>query len=69
MVVSDGLEARMGTLTASWERFMPWRTIEGDDLAPPGSVQLEVLLKGVFDKKRLLDLILNFVFLKMTGPR
>jgi len=69
MVVSDGLEARMGTLTASWERFTPWRTIEGDDLAPPGSVQLEVLLKGVFDKKRLLDLILNFVVFEDDGAQ
>ena len=30
LVISDGLEARAGTLTADWERFMPWRTIEGD---------------------------------------
>ncbi|MFZ5994786.1 MAG: type I restriction endonuclease subunit R [Thermodesulfobacteriota bacterium] len=69
MVISDGLEARMGTLTANWERFMPWRTIEGDDVAPSGTVQLEVLLKGVFEKKRLFDLILNFVVLEDDGAQ
>ena len=37
LVISDGLEARIGTLTADWERFMPWRTIEGADVAPKGT--------------------------------
>ncbi len=61
LVISDGIEARLGTLTAGWERFMPWRTVEGDDLAPKGSLALEVLLRGVFDKKRFLDLVRHFV--------
>ncbi|MDA8086723.1 MAG: type I restriction endonuclease subunit R [Nitrospiraceae bacterium] len=69
MVASDGLEARMGTLSANWERFMPWRTIDGADVAPPGSVQLEVLLKGVFEKKRLFDLVLNFVVFEDDGAQ
>ncbi len=34
LVISDGLEARIGTLTADRERFMPWRTVEGEQLAP-----------------------------------
>ena len=67
LVISDGLEARMGTLTSGWDRFMPWRTIDGKVLAPKGSVELEVLLKGVFDKRRLLDLILNFVVFEDDG--
>ena len=61
LVISDGLEARIGTLTADWERFMPWRTIEGKDVAPKGTPEVEVLLKGVFEQERLLDLIQNFV--------
>ncbi|MBN1829039.1 MAG: type I restriction endonuclease subunit R [Deltaproteobacteria bacterium] len=61
LVISDGLEARGGTLTAGWDRFMPWRTIDGKEVAPRGSVELEVLLKGVFDKRRFLDLVLNFI--------
>jgi len=34
LVISDGIEARLGTLTSGWERFMPWRTITGDQIAP-----------------------------------
>ena len=68
LVISDGLEARLGSLTANWERFMPWRTAEGPrqrmdgkSIAPKGTPELETLLKGVFEKSRLLDLIRNFV--------
>ena len=61
LVISDGLEARGGTLTSGWDRFMPWRTIDGKEVAPRGSVELEVLLKGVFEKRRFLDLVLNFI--------
>ena len=67
LIISDGLEARMGTLTSGWDRFMPWRTIDGKQLSPKGSVELEVLLKGVFDKRRFLDLILNFVVFEDDG--
>ncbi len=57
LVASDGLEARVGSLTADRERFMPWRTIEGQDLAPTTMLQLEVLVRGMFDRRRFLDLI------------
>jgi type I restriction enzyme R subunit len=67
LVVSDGLGARSGTLTAGWDRFMPWRTIDGKEVAPRGSVELEVLLKGVFEKRRFLDLVLNFVVFDDDG--
>jgi type I restriction enzyme R subunit len=61
LVVSDGVEARIGTITADWERFMPWRTIEGDTVAPDTLPQLEVLLRGVFEKRRFLDLLRYFI--------
>ncbi len=61
IVISDGLEARVGTLTSIRERFMPWRTIEGEQLAPPTLLRLEVLIRGAFDKRRLLDLIRNYI--------
>lgn len=61
MAVSDGLEARLGSLSAERERFHPWRTIEGEDLAPPTLCRLEVLLKGVFDQERFLDLVRHLV--------
>ncbi|MBU4255481.1 MAG: type I restriction endonuclease subunit R [Acidobacteria bacterium] len=67
LVISDGFEARGGTLTSGWDRFMPWRTIDGKEIAPRGSVELEVLLKGVFDKRRFLDLVLNFMVFEDDG--
>ena len=61
LVISDGLEARIGTLSANRERFQPWRTIEGEALAPTTLTQLEVLIRGVFERRRLLELIRHFV--------
>jgi type I restriction enzyme R subunit len=61
LVVSDGTCARAGTMSADWERFMPWRTIEGEELAPRLMPELEVLLRGVFDKRRFLDLLRYFI--------
>ena len=69
LVISDGHEAKLGTITSDWERFMTWRTITGKELVPPGSLQLETLLKGVFDKHRLLDLIRNFIVFEDDGEK
>ena len=67
LVISDGLEARGGTLTSGWDRFMPWRTIDGKEVAPRGSVELEILLKGIFEKQRFIDLVLNFIVFEDDG--
>jgi len=67
LVISDGVEARVGTLTAGREWFMPWRTIEGKELADTRLPQLEVVLKGVFDKRRLLDMIRYFIVFEDAG--
>jgi len=69
LVISDGHQAKLGTITSDWERFITWRTITGKELVPPGSLQLETLLKGVFDKHRLLDLIRNFVVFEDDGEK
>ncbi len=60
LVITDGLNARIGSLTADLERFMPWRTIDGKSIAPKGTPEMQVLIEGVFAKQRLLDLIQNF---------
>jgi type I restriction enzyme R subunit len=57
LVASDGLRARLGSLTANKEWFLPWRMIEGDEVAPKVIPELEVLSMGVFQKERLLDLL------------
>jgi type I restriction enzyme R subunit len=61
LIVSDGTAARAGALTSNWDRFMAWRTVEGEDLAPTELPQLEILIKGIFDKNRFLELIRYFV--------
>ncbi len=67
LVVSDGIAARIGSLTADRERFMPWRTVTGDGLAPKGTPELETVLKGVFDRRRFLDLLRDFIVFGDTG--
>jgi type I restriction enzyme, R subunit len=61
MIVSDGLEAYVGSLTADRERFMPWKTVNGDKIAPNNSLWLEVLLRGIFEKARFISLLRHFV--------
>ncbi len=67
LVVADGVEARAGTLTGNWEWFLPWRTIDGQELAPRGLLELEVLVKGLFSKERLLDVIRDFITIEVDG--
>jgi type I restriction enzyme, R subunit len=67
LVISDGIAARIGSLTADRERFMPWRTVAGDELAPKGTPELEIVLKGVFDRRRFLDLIKDFIVFGDNG--
>jgi type I restriction enzyme R subunit len=67
LLTSDGLMARIGSLTADRERFMPWRTVEGDNIAPKGSVELETVVKGVFEKRRFLRLLKDFIVFGDTG--
>jgi type I restriction enzyme R subunit len=67
LVISDGIQARMGTLTSGWERFMPWRTVAGDEVAPAGLLELEVLIRGVFEKRRFLDLVRHFIVFDDSG--
>jgi type I restriction enzyme R subunit len=61
LVVSDGLQARMGSLTANQEWFKVWRTIDGEGDAPKTALELETLVRGVFDRQRFLDLLQHFI--------
>jgi len=60
LVISDGIEARTGTITSEKERFMQWKTINGKK-TEQGLTEIEILLKGMFQKNVLLDLIRNFI--------
>ena len=67
LVVSDGVQARIGSLGAGKEWFKPWRTIAGDADAAAALPELQVVLQGVFDKRRFLDLVRYFVVFEDSG--
>ncbi len=68
LVISDGSEARMGSLSADAERFMNWRTIDGEQLDPLGLFnELETLLRGVMAPEMLLDYLRYFVLFEDDG--
>ena len=61
LVIADGMEARAGTLTSDFQRFMPWKTIEGEKDALLTMLEMEVLIRGMFNKKVFLDLVQHFI--------
>jgi type I restriction enzyme R subunit len=67
LVISDGVGARIGTLTANREWFLPWRTIEGEALADEKMPQIQVVIQGVFQKCRFLNMIRHFVVFEDMG--
>ena len=67
LVTSDGLHARLGSLTANLERFMPWRTVDGSAVTPKGTPELGTVIEGVFEKARFLTLIRDFTVFEDTG--
>ena len=67
LVVSDGVEARLGTLTAGREWFKPWRTISGETLADPQLPQLQAMLAGAFQPRRFLALVRDFIVFEDDG--
>ncbi len=68
LVVSDGSDARMGSLSANAERFMAWRTIDGVNIDPLGPFQeLQSLVRGVLNPQYLLEYIRYFVLFEDDG--
>ncbi|MFN8650585.1 MAG: type I restriction endonuclease subunit R [Gemmatimonadales bacterium] len=69
MVISDGVEARVGTISAGREWFKPWRTISGQTPADSHLPQLQVMIEGLLAPKRLLDLVRDFIVFEDDGSR
>jgi type I restriction enzyme R subunit len=67
LVVSDGVEARVGTVTADREWFKPWRTISGERTADPRLTELQVMLEGALTPRRFLDLVRDFIVFEDAG--
>jgi type I restriction enzyme, R subunit len=66
LIISDGVQARIGSMTARPDRFAPWRTIDGSGLDDVGRSELEVLIRGVFAPGPFLDLVVDFVAFEVT---
>ena len=67
LLASDGVDARIGTLTSEREWFKPWRTIAGEALADPSIPQLQVMLGGTCERHRFLALVRDFIVLEDDG--
>jgi type I restriction enzyme, R subunit len=67
LLISDGVQARLGSLGAGREWFKPWRTITGETLAENYLPELQVMIQGVFEKRRFLDFIRYFVVFEDFG--
>ena len=66
IILSNGSESRVGSLTARWEHFTEWKRVEGEE--EPGTVSLQTMLRGICDHRRLLDIIGNFtLFMEAQG--
>jgi type I restriction enzyme R subunit len=67
LVVSDGIEARVGTLTAGREWFKPWRTISGEAVADAHMPELQVVIEGLLAPRRFVDLVRDFIVFEDDG--
>ena len=67
LMVSDGVQARVGTLTAGREWFKPWRTISGEALAETHLAELQVMLEGICEPERFLPLVRDFIVFEDDG--
>ena len=66
LVASDGLQARVGSLTASFERFLPWRTVKNENDRPLLAYEMEKVVRGFFAPALLLDYLRYFVLFEMA---
>lgn len=67
LIISDGINARVGSLTATTERFMYWRTIKNETDKPLLEYELDTLVKGFFNKEHILDYLQNFILFEDDG--
>ena len=67
LIVSDGFEARVGTLTAGREWFKPWRTISGAEVVDQTVPQLEAMIRGLCDPRRFLTMLRDFIVFESDG--
>jgi type I restriction enzyme, R subunit len=66
IIISDGVKGLIGTTFTDWDRFSPWKILQDNVIVPNTIPELEVIIKGMFGKSRLLDLIQKFITFEST---
>src|SRR5262249_4409884 len=69
LVISDGVLARIGSLTADRERFLPWRVVRNEEDRPLVEYELETVVRGLFEPERFLDFVRHFVIFEDDADR
>ena len=69
LIISDGFTARIGSLTADRERFLPWRTIASEHDQPVVQFEMEKIVRGFFDRTLFLDYLKHFILFEQDGDR
>ena len=69
LVVNGGFTARIGSLTANEERFMPWRTIQNENDKPLLEFEMEKVIRGFFDRELFLDYLRHFILFEQEGDQ
>lgn len=69
LVISDLSKARHGTISSNWDFFTPWKGINGENEKHPDKSELELLLRGMFPKERILDILQNFILFEADAEK
>mgnify|MGYP001770951305 CR=1 FL=1 len=67
LIITCQNRARVGTLTSDWQEFLSWHTIDGEDFPAKGATELEILIQGIFDKRRFLEQVLHLIVFESNG--
>lgn len=68
-IIGDGISARVGTVSSDFGRYMPWKSTDGEQVVEKGRPDQETLLRGMLDKKTLVDLLRHFIVFEEMRDR
>jgi type I site-specific restriction-modification system R (restriction) subunit len=66
LVLSNGVQSRIGTLTNQWRGFIPIRSVNGEETPVAGEIEMETLVQGIFDKRRFAEIIQHFILFRQS---
>lgn len=69
LVLSNGFQSRIGTLTTSWKQFMPIYSTNGEEVPFAGESEIEILIQGVFDKRRFFEIMQHFIVFRQSKTK